>query len=878
MNPLSAWTFYRRHKRRAALLLSLIILVTAGLYLMGALVWGVYVEPARLSYLALSKFSVVTPESSARETLAKILQLEQEQSYRDRAVIGGLARFSDIWREQAQRGAEDERWMTQITEQMRAYSQLTNRSERRTSLEALRAALEAKPSGSDRTDPAVIARIRANPDVAEVIPTTFIRIELPSVVPAEGYQFDLLGLMEEDTPYVLERCGATLKEGRLPEPGTNGLLLSEDVAAILDVKVGDNYDAISSEVYASVDAPLEATSLEVVGVLESDVRLGIVSLEFLNDHESYRNFPARFLVVARENREAAVDDFLRSEIETNRTEVLTLTKLNERIANEALPGLVLLIPPILIVTIAFSLVITVVNRIANARRLPEFGVLHATGRSQRWLIRRLTMETATLASVGWAMGIGLSWLVLYLLKVTLFAPRGHDLSFVAWIPVVFALPIPVMLVGFTFISVRRTFSRLDPVAVVERGELSQEGDRKRGLTASESSPRPLASATFYRRHRRRAVLLISGTSLTIMGVVLIIFALAVAADAQEPLLGYLRQVSVVRSPMVARDLDPGAVAQVKAHPAVERVIPVAPRSHMLGANIPPFTGAEATPFGVYADDMAYLVELYGLELKEGHLPRPYSNGMVISESLAQNRDLDVGDVIGDPDQPAYPGASSLPAEFVISGIFARPTAPRDENWLGFISLEFLESQQVYPVPDSPPLIVVPKAEHKDVLDDWLENELAGDDVSVLTFRQEVTRVRQSADNQMLAMAVLEGVIAIVAAIALAVLNYIFISQRQAEFGMLHALGYGRLRLVGRVLWETTFTTGTAWGLSAIVGMAGLLYLQFGVFAPLGLTFNLFNLTPWLYTLPIPIAVLAVTGATTAKTLSKLDPVSIIERR
>jgi cadmium resistance protein CadD (predicted permease) len=55
-------------------------------------------------------------------------------------------------------------------------------------------------------------------------------------------------------------------------------------------------------------------------------------------------------------------------------------------------------------------------------------------------------------------------------------------------------------------------------------------------------------------------------------------------------------------------------------------------------------------------------------------------------------------------------------------------------------------------------------------------------------------------------------------------------------------------------------------------------LRFGVFTPLGLTLNLFNLTPWLFTLPIPVAVLAVTGATIARTLSKLDPVSIIERK
>jgi ABC-type antimicrobial peptide transport system permease subunit len=198
--------------------------------------------------------------------------------------------------------------------------------------------------------------------------------------------------------------------------------------------------------------------------------------------------------------------------------------------------------------------------------------------------------------------------------------------------------------------------------------------------------------------------------------------------------------------------------------------------------------------------------------------------------------------------------------------------------LGFISLDFLENYEPFPIPDVSSLIVVPKAGQKGALDDWLENELAGVDASVLTYDREVSRVQEKAQQDMLAMALLQSVIAIVTAIALAVLNYIFISQRQAEFGVLHALGYGRLRLVRRVVWETAFTTGTAWVLSAIIGMTWMLYLRFAVFAPLGLTFNLFNITPWLYTLPIPVVVLVVTAGTTVRTLSKLDPVAIIERR
>ena len=128
------------------------------------------------------------------------------------------------------------------------------------------------------------------------------------------------------------------------------------------------------------------------------------------------------------------------------------------------------------------------------------------------------------------------------------------------------------------------------------------------------------------------------------------------------------------------------------------------------------------------------------------------------------------------------------------------------------------------------------------------------------------------------MALLESVIAIIAAISMAVLNYIFIVQRQKEFGVLHALGYSRMQLVWRTVRETLFTTGVAWAFSAGLFLVGLLYLQFGVFAPLGLRLNFFNLTPWLFTLPIPAVVLAVTAVTIARTLSKLDPVAIIERR
>ncbi len=70
----------------------------------------------------------------------------------------------------------------------------------------------------------------------------------------------------------------------------------------------------------------------------------------------------------------------------------------------------------------------------------------------------------------------------------------------------------------------------------------------------------------------------------------------------------------------------------------------------------------------------------------------------------------------------------------------------------------------------------------------------------------------------------------------------------------------------------------AWLVAALGCTAILLGLQYGLYIPAGLRLNLLNLTPWLYTLPVPAAVLTVSAAAVSRVLSRLDPVSIVERR
>jgi ABC-type antimicrobial peptide transport system permease subunit len=311
---------------------------------------------------------------------------------------------------------------------------------------------------------------------------------------------------------------------------------------------------------------------------------------------------------------------------------------------------------------------------------------------------------------------------------------------------------------------------------------------------------------------------------------------------------------------------------------VERIIP-SYIFHPFGIAVPPIEGdVSLSVYSISAGDMTHLVELYGLELEQGHLPAPNTNGIVIPKVAAQNRKLKVGDVIGTRDYPIYKNAPALPSELVVSGIFASAATPETENWLGFMSLEFVDDYQEHWNTDLS-FLVVPKAGQKDVLDDWLESEIGdGVKINVMTYRRVLAKNQEKMRTMITIITLMESLMAVVAAIALAGLNYLFISQRQSEFGVLNALGFNRLQLVWRTVRETAFTAGIAWVLSAILCSIALLCLLFGLFTPLGLRINFLNPIPWLYTLPVPIAVVTVTGGTTAWTLSKLDPVSVIERR
>ncbi|MCP4544649.1 MAG: hypothetical protein GY832_46705 [Chloroflexi bacterium] len=724
-------------------------------------------------------------------------------------------------------------------------------------------------------DPGVTAQIRTHPGVEHVIQEKGLNISLPPII-SEHHFF---GVSEADMQAMMDVCDLHLKEGRLPRSSSNELVVSEEMANALNLQIGDRIDRTmgrdwtGESWYDGIPAPLE-----LVGILEGagsgpSVRMGLVSYEYVSNHELFGPpWRSGLVIIPQEGHKAEVDEFLETEMASLRAVAMTHRLLSDRAMGLSFFFYLIFGVVDIVVAVVMALVVGVINQISQTKRLAEFGVLNALGHSKRHLVRRSTMEAVGMTGLGWIGGLVLSWLLFAVLKVSFYAPKGLVLSLTDLTPVWFSLPIPLVTAIVVAWSTRRTFSRLDAVAIVEQGKLSLEEAGGKRRKAKRSSVNPLSSKTFYLRHRRRGLILLVTMGLMILGVSFPAFLFAPMGDAMQALAEPLRQIGIV-TPRMDVFVDPGLAAQVRTHPTISRVIPAVELT--LDVQVPPL-GWPIGVYGVSEDDLQTLINLYGVQVKQGRLPHPRTNEVVLSEAVALNQGLGVGDRIG---QPVNEDDRGIPTEMVVVGILSRPSSDRGENdlWLGFASYEYLSSHELY-VSHQTHLLVIPNQGQKAEMDAWLRDEVNPELVEAFTFEWMKMNYRMLALILLGVFGVVEVIIAIVAAVALAVLSYVFFAQRQQEFGVLHAIGRSRPWLVLRTVRETASTIGLAWLLSAVVCGIGLIGMQFGLYAPRGLSLNFLNPVPWLFTLPIPVAVVAVSGVLVSRMLRNLDPVAVIERR
>jgi ABC-type lipoprotein release transport system permease subunit len=367
----------------------------------------------------------------------------------------------------------------------------------------------------------------------------------------------------------------------------------------------------------------------------------------------------------------------------------------------------------------------------------------------------------------------------------------------------------------------------------------------------------------------------------VLGVTLPAFVSTMLIDAVWPfVLSYASHASLVSPAPTYQSVDPAILAEIRAHPAVADVIPVKALTVM--ANVVPFE-FPLPVYGVREENMQALLDVYDLHIAEGEMFQPRSSQIVLTRALARNRGLRVGDLVG----RSVHEMDSMPTELTIAGLldshtrglterkgYRIPTAPR---WAGFVSYEFVESHEEY---DAAPMraLVIPVEGRETEVEAWLEKSIDTPQVDVETFGTVYRWWHDFTQMAMSSLAITETTLAVVAAGALAILNYIFVIQRRDEFGVLHAVGRSRAGLVARTVQESATIAGVAWVIGAACCLLFVLGAQAIIYAPKGMSLYLTDIVPWLFTLPIPLVTIAASAGTIAWALSRIDPVTVIERR
>lgn len=315
--------------------------------------------------------------------------------------------------------------------------------------------------------------------------------------------------------------------------------------------------------------------------------------------------------------------------------------------------------------------------------------------------------------------------------------------------------------------------------------------------------------------------------------------------------------------------DPGLTAEIKS--VIEQEAPV-PIKHIIvcraaGGQVESIVGN--WPFvvlGMQAADVKIMLAELGGERVVGRLPAKGAAEAVISEPVARNRNLKLGSTLLGPATPE----NYSPRTVKVVGI------AQTDQWLMIGDYDYLAANHFPPIDNL--LVIAADLESQEKLDRWATKRFTGQRAQLFAFY----KLEEETNNMFrILYRILDVVIfALVAVITLmmGMLINIYQSQRLVEFGLLQALGYTKRQLLKRTLVETVIVLLAGWILGLLVAYGMLNLAKVVLMDPKAFALDTLDPIAYRYTVPIPLAILAVASLTVWRRFRRFDPVTVVERR
>lgn len=376
---------------------------------------------------------------------------------------------------------------------------------------------------------------------------------------------------------------------------------------------------------------------------------------------------------------------------------------------------------------------------------------------------------------------------------------------------------------------------------------------------------PLSPLVFHRRNWNRSLIIVLTTVVATFGVIVVATVSDSTMTTYVIRQRYLQSVILVSPVGEETNLSDATVSLLRRSPfvkAVLRQITLKIEGTMIAGN---------TFFDclfVSDQDALALLELYGLKMKEGRLPRRNTAEIAMSEELANNRGLRLGDkfsqnLIVDSDKEKT---------FTLVGILEGSTP------LALGSYDLAERTLVPTGLKEGMLLILTDPARSDVVRQLLDQSLPTDKAAITSYQDVVQQVTDGTTLMQWVLDIIVALVAIVTASAAGLISVIHFNQRLTEFGILAALGYEKIRLVTRIINEIVGLVGVSWLLGAFASGLALYLFSSLVLGPQGLTIDLVDRLAFLYSAVAPIAMVLLSTLPVVLNLLQLDPVGIIERR
>lgn len=281
--------------------------------------------------------------------------------------------------------------------------------------------------------------------------------------------------------------------------------------------------------------------------------------------------------------------------------------------------------------------------------------------------------------------------------------------------------------------------------------------------------------------------------------------------------------------------------------------------------------------GLGQDDMRYYLHRMNVRGIEGRLPTKGEPEALISRPVAINLKLH----LYNPNEPARLRAQSI----LLSPDKNDSYSPRyvkvvgiadTDRWLMVDSIEYQKAYHFPPVDLG--LVFARNLEDQNKLDHWADKHFEGRHAQIFAYFQIEKQTNEMFNTLYTILDVVITTLALVITFMMGMLMNIYQSQRLVEFGLLQAIGYTKRQLLWRVFSESVMVIALGWGLGVLASVGLLSVANRILMAPHAFTIPSFDSTAFRYTIPLPIAILAVAGFTVFWRFHRFDPVGIVERR